>query len=196
MLYYNPPDDTVRVLAADPGSFHCGFAVVSMNVNTGRKHIEHMETVNASTLTKFFKENIDRYGEREARNIEYGKALRDLLKEHEPFEVICESSYMHRVNTFRALIEQVSVFRCVVHQHDPMMPVRLIGPSDAKKAIGVKGTSKDKDLVRNALLKRDDITRSESFYLTETDEHANDAVAIATARLLLIERTINAFKVP
>lgn len=194
MFYYKSHNDVVRVLAIDPGSNTCGFAVVVMDVNTGVKHIEYMHTVSATAIRKFFKDSVERYGEREAKNIQYGEVLRELLKEHEPFEVVAESAYKRFVNTFRALIEQVSVFRCVVHLHNPMMPLRLIGPSDAKKAIGVKGTSSDKELVRAALLKRDDITRAESSYLIETDEHANDAVAIALARLLIIERSVNAFK--
>lgn len=196
MFYYNPPTDTVRVLAVDPGSNMCGFAVAELNVNTGVKHIHNMLTVNANTLRHGYSDGIEIYGEREARNLAYGKAFLDYVKTHQPFEVVCETAYKRFLTAFRALIEQVSVFRAALHSYDPMIPLRLIGPSDAKKAIGVKGTSSDKELVRKALLARDDITRAESSYLIKTDEHANDAVAIALARLLVIERSINDFKIP
>lgn len=189
MLDVKYHDDTIRVISIDPGSNNCGFAVLTLNLLTFKVHVDYMETLHSTALKKKYKEYIPLYGERESKNIFYGYALRRLLEAWGPVEVIAESSYMGRfAAAFKALVEQVTVFRSVCHFYDDFIPFRLFEPSTAKKAMGVPGGSKDKELMRKALMDRDDLIFENTNTLLKADEHSVDAVAIGLTRLDILKR--------
>lgn len=177
-------DDCVRIVSIDPGSNRAGFSVLDFDLVTGVTTVQLSHTVKGEVLLRERPRLAEIYGEREARNMCYGDYLHDLLQVYEPFAVASEAPYQGKfVATYRALTEQLTCFRAAVYRYCRSTSFVLVEPSPVKVFMGVKGTSGDKDLMRDALLRRTDVVFAEGVVATELDEHSIDSICVGLCKL-------------
>ncbi|QAX95994.1 hypothetical protein [Vibrio phage vB_VmeM-Yong XC32] len=180
MLYPLPKGSTYRIVATDPGSNTAGFVCVEVDVDKRTYHVIEAITVKGNNVLKRFGELKELNEERFMRNLGYGMDYENFLVKHDPFSIASEAPYKGRfVAAFKALTEQITVLRAFLWKWDRTKTFHLYEPSVVKKAMGVKGGSKDKEDMRRALAKRTDISYGDGISLDVLDEHTVDAVCVA-----------------
>lgn len=178
MLKMPGNSEPFKILSLDPGSSHCGVAILLDNLDGSDVVIEESFTVHLKDTNPMYAEFGDLHGNRVIRLLQLGDAVLDLCRTHKPHAVIVESNYLGRFATaFAALVECVAMVRSSVYMYDPFLPLYQVDPSTAKINAGmerIKGT--DKEDVRRAMRKRKGIKWNVD--LAELDEHSVDACAI------------------
>jgi Holliday junction resolvasome RuvABC endonuclease subunit len=171
--------DGFRLIAIDPGTNTCGFAVLDVDVDTWKVTVDTAYTVKANRFVTTYKTITETYSEKTARLHGYNKHLVDLCETIEPFAVCSEAPFMGRfAAAYGALKEQVKCFHDAAKDHDQTMPFLLVEPTPVKKFMGVKGNSGDKDLMSKALCSRSDILYGDGLNPSDLDEHSVDAVCV------------------
>lgn len=173
----SPEDDVVNLISIDPSSMKCGFAVLSICLKTKQIKVAYAYTLMGNDAQKELKPYIELYGDRETRNLGYGIFLKKLIDIYNPVLVACEAPYAKFITTYRALVEQNTVFRVTVWNWSRVTPFKLIEASKAKKNMKVNGGSGDKTLMKTALLKRD-LLYSDNVDIDSLDEHSIDAICV------------------
>lgn len=171
-------------IGMDPGTKSAGFSVVGLNLDTLTFTVHSSNTV-------FGKDVIRQYGnltevneERYLRNLGYYEAFEELLQDVNPYTVCSESPFMGKfAATFRALTEQITLWRAAISNWDRSQPLHLYSPPAVKKAVGVKGGSNNKDHMTKALQKRTDVIWAEGVTLSELDEHSVDSICVCITHL-------------
>lgn len=178
MLKMPVNSEPFRILSLDPGSSHCGVAILLDFLDGSDVVIEESFTVHLKDTCPMYSEFGDLHGNRVVRLMQLGDAVLDLCRTYRPHAVIVESNYLGRFATaFAALVECVAMVRSSVYMYDPFLPLYQVDPSTAKINAGmerIKGT--DKEDVRRAMRKRKGIKWNVN--LEELDEHSVDACAI------------------
>lgn len=170
------------ILGIDPGTNTAGYAIVIADIFTLEVHHAEAWTVNASQLITKNDWPVQLYGERFGK-IEHQKlAFRDALYKYNPIIVACESPYYnpHRPEAYAALLEFLHGIRDTLYLWDRQMVLNLVEPAPAKKNIGVKGNSGDKELIKQAIANCPDYCMVDT---TNLDEHSIDALLIAKYKL-------------
>lgn len=166
----------MRLLAIDPGTNRTGFSVIDYKDEIPL--VVYAGTALADRLIKKESWISDIHGARFNRIIMTGEELYNLLVEYTPDAVVSESPFMGSfAQSFAALTEMVYEFKKVVMKYNTSMPLEVISPSEVKKFMGVKGTSGDKDLMKEALNKKV-LSYVEFLNPADLDEHAIDAICI------------------
>lgn len=103
--------------------------------------------------------------------------IKTILEEYQPDIVICEASFLGRFpQAFASLTLCINAIETAVYAYDYDVGFYTFDPPTIKQAMGVKGNSKDKDDMRDALLANKQIVSEEDLSLL--DEHAVDSVCI------------------
>lgn len=193
MLYSLSKEATFRVVATDPGSNTAGFVCVEVDVVKKTFHVLNATMVRGTHVLRRFGELKEHNEERFMRNLGYGMTYHDYLEEWDPFTIASEAPYKGRfVAAFKALTEQITTLRAFLWKWDHTKTFHLYEPSVVKKAMGVKGGSKDKEDMRRALAKRTDVSYGSGISLNALDEHTVDAICVAihhSERLNLWQQT-------
>lgn len=174
-------DKPLRIISIDPGSNKAGYAVMEMDFNTGKYKVLYCQTMVGNTLasTYFEKWLSDLHGDRIIKNLSHGLHLGMLLVKYKPLLVVAENSYVGKfVNAHKALMEHVTVLKMTCINYNKTMEFGMLSPSAVKKTVGVSGTSGDKTLMKNALLKRKDVSYAKGVNKAELDEHSIDSICI------------------
>lgn len=174
----SPEDSSVKIVSIDPGSNNCGFAVLTLDLNNRKISIDVAHTLKGNDAKKNIKMHEPRFGNRETRNLGYGLHLESLIKPNDPVCVVCEAPYAQFIATYKALVEQNTVFRCVVWNWDRRTPFQLLEASKVKANMGVNGNSGDKLLMKEALALRKDVTYASELNIETFDEHTVDAICV------------------
>jgi Holliday junction resolvasome RuvABC endonuclease subunit len=175
------------MFSLDPGSQTAGFAIVKYNIKNKKYHVVRAFTGSGKEYLKELKEIRKVHGDRVTRNIGYGFVFNEFLLKYKPDAVVSEEPHLRFLTAFRALIEQISIFRTYLYAYDPTMPYTLYKGSLVKGTLKVKGNSGDKELMLFGLLKRNDVTYDKSITPGELDEHQVDSIAVAITH---IEKTL------
>jgi hypothetical protein len=104
-----------------------------------------------------------------------------------PHAVICESPFLGRFpQAFAALTETMSMIRRAVYRFDRTVYVETVDPPTAKMAVGVSGKGKDKEDVRQGVLKlqAQGVLFNLNRDVTLLDEHSIDAIAVGYHKYL------------
>lgn len=178
MLKMPDNSEPFKILSLDPGSSHCGVAILLDYLDGSDVVIDDSFTVHLKDTCPMYSELGDLHGNRVIRLLQLGDAVLDLCRTHRPHAVIVESNYLGRFATaFAALVECVAMVRSSVYMYDPFLPLYQVDPSTAKINAGmikIKGT--DKEDVRRAMRQRKGIKWD--VRLDDLDEHSVDACAI------------------
>ena len=170
------------ILGIDPGTNTAGYAIVLADIVSLQVYHAEAWTVNASHLISKNDWPVQLYGERFAKVEQQKLTFRNVLEKYNPLIVACESPYYnpHRPEAYAALLEFLHGIRDTLYMWDRQMVLNLVEPAPAKKNIGVKGNSGDKELIRAAIANCPDYRMVDTSTL---DEHSIDALLIAKYKL-------------
>lgn len=184
-------DIPFRVVGIDPGTETLGFGVLDLYLTTGEVRIAHAETLDLVKLVSDFRHEEKVHGARTARLMALEERLFIYFEHYQPHAICSESPYMGRFpQAFAALTECVSFVRRAVVRYDRYMPLELVDPPTAKKAVGVvvkRGITKDD--VKIALEKLA-LNCADGVDLQALDEHSIDALAVAYHQALVYKNQI------
>lgn len=177
----NVSDDSIyRIVSIDPGTKTAGFAVVDVDIAKRTYLVKMVKTLKGAHALLGKKPLLEYHSARFLRNIWFFARFTEILEEYDPYTVAAEAPFFGRLPAvFGALIEQRSFFLAALYNWDRGHPYYLYSPSEVKKAVGVKGKSNDKEDMRKALAKRNDVLYDSGVSLDDMDEHEIDAVCVA-----------------
>lgn len=169
---------TVRLLSIDPGFNFMGICISELDFHSLTQRVIHVETINFNRYVKRFKHSPKQQGSKALMDTHMVKQLlAEVLHVHQPDVVVCEATYMGRfVNAFAALTLCINAIETAAYRYDDCISFYTFEPSSVKKAMGVKGGSKEKEDMREALAVREDI--SLGVPIDQLDEHSVDAICI------------------
>lgn len=183
MLFVPEGRSKYIVMGIDPGTTTLGVAILSYDLYTHQKRVEHAYTLNAAKTLHRYQSVVETSGERFARLRSHSAYIRAALIHYEPNEVISEVPYMGRFpQAFGALKECLHMLETTVAEWNAFKTLQGIDPATVKTHMGVSGKSGDKQLMFNALRSLTDIDLSLIDFNT-IDEHSVDAVAVAYSRI-------------
>ncbi len=174
-----------RIIGIDPGTETLGVSVLDVHLDTNRIALQYAATYTATQLIRLF--NLQWissvHGEKVARLKAHEENLYSLFTSFQPHEIVSESPYLGRFPAaYAALVECMSTIRSAVMRYDFRMPLYTLDPPTVKASLGVSGKSGDKTLMREGLLKLNDLENPNRIPIEQFDEHSIDAVAVAYTR--------------
>lgn len=184
MLTIPTARETITVIGIDPGSHTLGVAVVSFHLVTHCLTVISAHTVDADKLLTFYPQDItDIHGERRSRLIALQSYLLSYFTHVDPDVIVSESPFMGmRVSAFETLTECCAALREAVYQYKQSKPLVMVSPTEAKKAVGVKGKGTTKDDVKRGVFNIPNIQFLNTVSVELLDEHAVDAIAVAYSK--------------
>jgi Holliday junction resolvasome RuvABC endonuclease subunit len=190
-----PPDNdsSFRVVGLDPGTETFGVAVLDLSLQTGEIVVVYSETLALQKLLRHhnYRSEEETYGGRTARLMALEDSLFNLFEQLQPHAICSESPFLSRFpEAFAALTECVSYARRAVCRYDRYLPLEVVDPPTAKKAVGMKvkrGMTKDDVKIAVAKLP---IRYAEGIVLEDLDEHQVDAIAVAYYQALIFRGQI------
>lgn len=174
------------MVGIDPGTETLGFGVLDLNLSTGQLVVANAQTVDLQRMLSQWRQEERVHGSRTARLMALEERLFVFFEHYQPHAICAESPFLHRFPmTFAALTECVSYVRRAVFRYDRYMPLEMVDPPTAKKAVGVKvKRGVTKEAVREAIEKLD-LTYAPGVDLAQMDEHSVDALAVAYHQALV-----------
>lgn len=170
--------EPVRVLGMDPGS-NLGLTVTEWDLN---------EESNKKVLTCFTlpaKKAVEKCPvayltlSNQARYLGAAVVIKEMVEEYDVIAIACENTYFSGMaQAFRSLTEQDIVTLTEIRRAYPHIPLAMPSASTVKKFVNVSGKSGDKDLMKKALLTRNDLSYGD-LKLDSADEHSIDSLAIS-----------------
>lgn len=180
-----------RVAGIDPGTENLGFSVLDLYLTSGKIIVAHSETIATQKMLADYRNEENVHGGRTAKLMALEDRLFLMFEHFQPHAVCAESPFLSRFpQAFAALTECVSYVRRAVHRYDRYMPMGLVDPPTAKKAVGVtvkRGITKDDVTVAVEKLK---LEYAPGIDLSELDEHQVDSIAIAYHQALVYKNQI------
>jgi len=178
-------DNIFRIFGIDPGSDNLGISILDVNLITGKVNVEHAETFTGNKMVKRWQHIADIYGNKGAKLYGQREVLRKEFVKWQPHAVVVERPFVGRfANAIIALSECMAGIRESLICYNYNVPLDTIDPPTVKLSVGVKGNSKDKELMRVAIRTLKNATYSLSSDITTLDEHSCDAIAVAYWRYL------------
>lgn len=186
------PDTSITdavIVGIDPGTETLGFSELRFDIQSLEITGWCANTYYGSKLLHGSAWIARTHGGRYSRLRAHRKNLIALLNQIEPFMIACESPFinMRTPQVYGALTEAVYEIRRAVTEHSSWKVLHLVEPSVAKNAIGAKGGA-DKEAVRAAIEKIDELVRTADVSISELDEHSLDGLAVAYAQYLTIKQ--------
>lgn len=179
-----------RIVGIDPGTTTMGLSLIEYDLDTLIIQRSCAYTLNAGRMP-LSELDVLSHSERYARIFELMDILYKLFVQIQPHHVISESAFMSRrmPTAYGALSEVIFAVRLALRRYDPGIPLDLIDPPSAKRAVGASGKAK-KDEVHTAIKKLVDDLCFDSQYsaaiFDNLDEHSVDALAIAYSKWSMI----------
>lgn len=169
----------VRVLSIDPSTMRMGVSVLDVNlINPECFKLRWVETIHGEKLEHFSSVNYSDDGAVQSRIYGLSQSYMQLLHFFGPTVAVCEDNFLGASpDTFKRLIEAVSLLRIATEQYGNGLFMVNVPPRVAKETVGAnfRGTTKD------------DVTKGIKTYpridlnghnLDVLDEHSIDAIAI------------------
>lgn len=180
MFGINPANDQpYRVAAIDPGTNTLGISF--LDVDLARRSITVIDSTTYRADTRIREESIvyETRGDRAARLHFHRANFSALLRQFEPHAVVAESPFMGRFPAaFEALCECREMLRSAVHEYNPRIPLELIDPPTAKKAVGALVQKGSKENVQASVLALPDLRWALPVPISMLDEHCFDSIAV------------------
>lgn len=168
-------------VSIDPGTNKLGITVNHIDEFTGMKSILHSSTIDINKFAelKYGETWVVVHGLRRAKMIAVYDIVFSFLRAWNPETLVCESPYMGRFpQAFSALVECLDAIRNAAFSYNPNMLVHFIDPATIKKAVGAKGNSGDKDMMRKMVIP---LLANSHLNPDWLDEHAIDSIGVGEA---------------
>lgn len=173
----------LKVAAIDPGTDTMGISLLTLDLVSGQRGCVFAHTLNAAAWIDPLSFTHQFQGARYARLERHSIALREFFTEHTPHIIVSEAPFLGRFpQSYAALLECMSVIRGTVADYDPTMPLEVVDPPSAKKAVGVNPKGAQKDDIRRAVLKLP-IAWKKGIDPCLLSEHAIDSIAVGWWRI-------------
>lgn len=168
-----------RILSIDPGTDTLGYSIIDLNVYTGEMLAVEVRTISASRLARTLEHYTVVHGDKTSRLIVIEEHLYEVMYWFKPHAVIAESPYLGRFpQAFAALVECFNTIRRAVIRYDATIPLEMIDPSSAKKAVGVSKKGSTKEDVKYGVLGLSNLSFKEGIEAESLDEHSTDSLAV------------------
>jgi len=179
MFRVNPDDDIpYRIAAIDPGTNTLGISFLDVDLAVRSITVIESATYRADSRVKEDSIIYESRGDRAARLHFHRLNFAALLQQFTPHAVIAESPFMGRFPAaFEALCECRDMLRSVVWQYNPRIPLELIDPPTAKKAVGALVQKGSKENVQACVLALPDLKWALPVPIQTLDEHCYDSIA-------------------
>lgn len=172
-------DLSLRIMGIDPGTENLGMSLGVCDFRVPSYNIIEGHTFNVKSLIHKSNEYLVNY---QSRNIAMYRSVYELtyqlMHDYQPDLVICESPYMDKrfPQSYMLLSLCVQSVQQAVKDYSIFIHFETIDPASAKKGVGAKGNSGDKDQMREAVLNNSHI--KSNLNLNDFDEHTIDSIAI------------------
>lgn len=172
-----------RIMSIDPGSDTLGLTLLTVDLRNGTITIEYSSTFEASRMLRYLPPGYEStFGSMHSRMYCHQQMLVDMMGQFKPHAVIAESAFLKKrfPRAFEVLITGLEMIRGALRIYNPWMLLETVEPSAAKKAVGHKGNSKDKEGVHACVINYPGlIWHVDPLSL---DEHSSDSVAIGISK--------------
>lgn len=179
----NNSPNILKIASLDPGTDTLGASLLTLDLVTGQRGCSESLTFNAAAWIDPLSFTHQFQGARYARLERHSIALREFFTEHQPHIIVSEAPFLGRFpQSFAALLDCMSMIRSTVADYDPTMPLEIVDPPSAKKAVGVNPKGAQKDDIRRAVLKLP-ILWAKGVDPCFLSEHAIDSIAVGWWRI-------------
>lgn len=178
-----PERDVLTVGGIDPGTDTLGGAILEYDFITRLTTVRAALTFHASrTVSERGAESLC-HGYRYARIYSHGEAISHLITAFNPHLMASEAPFLGKApQAFAALVECVMGVKAVIARDHPHYRLDMVDPPSAKAAVGAPPHTKDKEMVRKAVIALG-LVYDPSVDINTIEEHAVDAIAVAYWRL-------------
>lgn len=177
-----------RIMAIDPGSDTLGLSLLTVDLRTGEIAVEYSSTHTASRKLRYLPNGYeDLHGSMFSRMFCHRQMLTRMMHEFQPHSIIAESAFLKKkfANAFASLTVGLEMIKAAIFDYNRFMVLELIGPSEAKKAVGHKGgKGSDKEGVKECVVNYPGLIWHVD--PTELDEHSSDSIAIGMSKALKV----------
>jgi Holliday junction resolvasome RuvABC endonuclease subunit len=166
-------------MSIDPGTTNTGIAIFNVNDLTFIPSLEYAATINSEKLLSGYKHVVHTHGTRDAKILAISNAINGYFARYMPAVIVAEAPFFnpHSPQAYAALTELLTTIKLSVRNINFYARFELIDPSSVKRFMGVNGCSGDKQLMRNALMRR--LTEDVSM----CDEHTIDAICVGLCKI-------------
>lgn len=175
---------TFNLIGLDPGSNTFGIALLNVDIASLRIVSSAAWTIVGERLVGKDSWAEELHGARFSRLKAIEENLLNLFNHYQPLIVVSESPFIN--NRFPqagiALTEVICSVRRAVTLYDMWKELYMIPPSSVKNAIGASGNG-NKDIVKESIIKVQELVGVCEMSVSELDEHSVDALAVAYALL-------------
>lgn len=188
MIVLPETEQFYRIMAIDNGSNTLGLSICDLDLESGLLYVVHSATITASKTTRRYGAIEDSHGGRFARFEVLRDFVAETLEDYYPDNVSVESPFCSRfhVESFAVLRETMLVIRQAVIDFYVHLDLRLVTPTEAKRAVKVAKVKKkrgvkvdNKALARDAVLALTDVVYLNDIDKFTLDEHCIDSIAVA-----------------
>ena len=173
----------LKVACLDPGTDTMGVSLLTLDLVTGQRGCTFSYTFHAANWIDPNSFTYQFQGARYARLERHHFALREFFSELQPHIIVSEAPFLGRFpQSYAALLDCIATIRNTVADYDPTMPLEMVDPPSAKKAVGVNPRGAQKDDVRRAVLKLP-IAWAKGIDPCNLEEHAIDSIAVGWWRI-------------
>jgi len=170
-----------RIMGIDNGSSFLGMTITDLDLRSGVYHLLHAETFKADRLIDQHRGNLITHDARWARQNTLKDRVSRELCFYNPHAVAVESPFFMpgRVTSFETLTEMMMFIRQAVEEYSTGMDIYRVSPGEAKRAVQPdKNFSMKKAVIKDCVLKLDNITYNEDIQFDNLTEHEYDAIAV------------------
>lgn len=191
---WRPTDDSVLLVAFDPGSTTLGVARLYLKPDDLSVVQIHTQTVNFSSLLN--NDAVDneriivRHGEKFARIRLIRSSIERFLKLHEPEGAVLENPFFHNLQptAFEPLIECKMALSDALFAYDPDLKMMVVSPSEGKLAVGAAAGEKDKAVMLRTTLNHPTVSSCLATDHADVDQHGADAIAAGLACIAYLKK--------
>jgi Holliday junction resolvasome RuvABC endonuclease subunit len=173
-----------RIMAIDNGSSSLGMVIADLDLRQDTYHIQYANTFLAEKLIDDRAGQLISHGPRWARQNTLRDHIAQELRFHNPHAVAVETPFFmpRRVQSFETLTEMMIFIRQAVEEYNPIADIYRVTPGEAKRAVQPsKDFSMKKAVIKDCVLKLENITYKDGIRKDALSEHEYDAIAVARA---------------
>ena len=127
------------------------------------------------------------WGSRFARISYHQSNLYNLFLQYAPDLIVAESPFMGRFpQAFECLVEVRGAIAAAVYCYNPALPLELVDPPTAKKAVGAIIKKGSKENVQKSVLGLSDLIWQLPYPVEDLDEHCYDSIAVGYTSALSV----------
>jgi len=182
-MQFNDESFIYRIMGIDNGSSMLGMVVTDLDLRTGLYEVVTAETFVAEKILKDYQGLVSSHGARWARQHALQDAVASALRFFNPHVVAVETPFFmpRRVQSFETLTEMMIFIRLAVEDYGLGSDIIRVTPGQAKRAVQPANFTMKKAVMKDCVLRMENIRYREGIHKDALTEHEYDAIAVAVA---------------